>query len=60
MMYGAREVTRDFDIGLSIDYIVNQYRKSKEVDADEKIGERKARREVCEIIYDHVPKHKAR
>lgn len=59
-MYTANDVEREYDAGLELDGIAERYRLSQEVDCGRKIGKRKAYAEICEIVYNHIPKMKAK
>lgn len=54
--YLKEEIERDYESGYSIDYIAKCYKKSQEVDFENKISSKKAYQKVCEIIYNHIMK----
>ena len=58
-MYSVKEVEHDYDSGLGLDYIARCWRASKMSDG-ERISQKRAEKEICEIIYNHIPKRKER
>ncbi len=52
--YSKEEVESDYDKGYSIDGIAERYRKSQEIDFENKMSHKKAYETVCSIIYELI------
>ncbi len=52
--YSEQDIKNDYDSGYTLDTIADRYKKSQQVDFDNKISSKKAYQKVCEIIYNYV------
>lgn len=54
--YLTKDVTSDYDKGYSLEIIAKRYKKSQEVDFQNKISYKKAYEKICQIIYEFIMK----
>ncbi len=52
--YLKEDIQNDYDSGYTLDTIADRYKKSQQVDFDNKISHKKAYAEICKVIYEYV------